>query len=178
MSYEFISTTVNETLDETLLSIENEIQTKQNIIDSSNKLPISNVDLSGSSLQYVDISSNLQAQLTTMNNAISTLEGLQAGDVTSFQTIQDNFDTLETLVNSKQNEITSGSKLSSSLVDYSTSPLRFIDISSNLQAQLDNLASQSGGSSIPSISYDSNTTTTLIVDTTQVDELKFSDNSI
>jgi trimeric autotransporter adhesin len=115
--------------------------------------------------------------LTNVNNAISTLQDLQNGDVTSFQTIQDNFDTLDTLVGTKQDAITSGSKLSSNVVDYSASALRFVDISSNLQAQLDTLASQAGGNSIPSISYDSGTTTTTISDTTVIDTLKFDDTT-
>ena len=175
LSSSLIETDVDETLDDRIILIENLINTKQNQINTNNKLPISNVDLGSSSLSYVDISSNLQAQLTNINNAISTLEGLQQGDTTSFQTIQDNFDTLETLVNSKQNILDTNNKLLSSNVDYSNSSLRFVDISSNLQTQLDNLANQSGGSSIPSISHSGTTTT--ISDITSVETLKFIDNS-
>jgi hypothetical protein len=80
-----------------------------------------------------------------------------------------NFDLLDLTINSKQDSITSTSKLSSNLIDDSASVLRFVDISSNLQAQLDTLATQSGGNSIPSITSDSNLTTTTISDTTVVD---------
>lgn len=71
----------------------------------------------------------------------------------------------------KQYIIQSSHKLPISTVDWSGNSLRFVDISSNLQAQLDSLTS----SSVPSISYASGTTTTLIVDidTTAVDTLKF-----
>lgn len=65
---------------------------------------------------------------------------LQNGDVSNFQTIEDNFDTLNDIVSGKQDIIDSSHKLSSSNVDYTTSALRFIDISSNLQSQLDSLA--------------------------------------
>ena len=170
-----IQTDVNETLDERIISIENSIDTKQDEISISSKLPISFVDLSGSSLSYIDISSNLQAQLTSINNAISTLEGLQQGDITSFQTIQDNFDTLETLVNSKQNILNgTTNKLPISYVDLSGSALNFVDITSPLQAQLDNLT---GGSGVPSISYDAVTSTTTISNNTNVTKIIFSGDS-
>jgi len=177
LSSELIETALNETLDETLINLENEINTKMDIIDVNNKLGIGNIDLTGSSLSYIDISSNLQQQLTNMTNAISTLEGLQDSDITSFQTIQDNFDTLENLVNTKQDIINdTTNKLPSSHVDYTSSALRFVDISSNLQAQLDSIAQQAGNA-IPSISYDSNNTTTTIADTTIIETLEFLDNT-
>jgi trimeric autotransporter adhesin len=178
LSSELIETTLNTTLDEALVNIENAINTKQNIIDVDNKLLIDNIDLTGSSLSYIDISSNLQQQLTNINNSISTLQTLQNGDITSFQTIQDNFDTLETLVNTKQDIINDTTNLlPSSNIDYSTSALRFVNINSNLQEQLNSISSQVGGAVIPSISYDSNNTTTTISDITIIDTLEFLDNT-
>lgn len=161
------------TLDTTISDIMTDLDGKQDEFTSSAKLSSDLIDNSTSSLRFVDISGNLQTQLTTLSNAISTLQDLQNGNVTSFQTIQDNFDTLESLVATKQNIIDSNHKLSSSNVDYSTSALRFVDITSLLQTQLDSLNS----GSYPSISYDSGTTTTTITDTTVVDTLTFSDDS-
>jgi hypothetical protein len=85
-------------------NLESSINTKQNMIDTNEKSPIDNADL-GSSVCLIEMSRNSQAPSTNINNAISTLEGLQQGDLTSFQTIQDTFDTLETSVDSKQNII-------------------------------------------------------------------------
>ena len=42
-----------------------------------------------------------------MSNSISKLKVLQVGNMTIIQIIHDNFDILESLVNKKQNEITS-----------------------------------------------------------------------
>jgi hypothetical protein len=71
---------LNETLDQTIINIENEILFKQNIIDGSNKLSITNVDLGTSALSYVDISSSLTTQLTNVNNAIDN----SSDDLSSF----------------------------------------------------------------------------------------------
>ena len=54
------------------------------------------LNTSTTALQYVDITAPLKAQLTSINSAITTLQGLTTNDsITTFQDIEDNFDTLE-----------------------------------------------------------------------------------
>ena len=107
------------------------IGTKQNTIDVSNKLLSSNVDYTLSPIQFVDISSPLQANLSSINNVL-------AGNATSLSTINTNLtillnadvqhDTQITTLNnavasinsSKQNNITLTNKLDSSLVNISS----------------------------------------------------------
>ena len=55
------------------LILQNNINLKQNLINSNNKLPITSIDLSTSPLRFIDISSNLQSQLTGFTNSINTL---------------------------------------------------------------------------------------------------------
>jgi len=73
----------------------NDILTKQNVINSTNKLNSFFLDRTTSNLQYVDINTSLTSQLTNINNSLSTLSSLQNGDIASFNSIQDNFDILE-----------------------------------------------------------------------------------
>jgi hypothetical protein len=169
LSSSLVQTGVSTTLDTTISTIMTDIDGKQDTITSGAKLSSDLVDYSTSTLRFVDISGNLQTQLTDLTNAISTLQSLQEGDVTSFQTIQDNFDTLDTLVTGKQDTIDSSHKLASSNVDYSASALRFVDITSSLQSQLDGISS--GG--YASISYDAPTTTTTISDNLAITTLLF-----
>ena len=46
---------------------------KHNIIDTDNKLSISNIDLSNNALSYVDINSSLVTTLTALDANINTL---------------------------------------------------------------------------------------------------------
>ena len=94
-------TGLNESLNNILETIDGNINTlnlnKQNKIDILNKLDSSLLDLSTSPLQYIDITSNLKVQLTNITSAINTLQNLTTNDtITTFQDIEDNFETLET----------------------------------------------------------------------------------
>ena len=93
--------TQNDTLQNIISTLDANITTldsgKHPTIDGANKLQSSLIDMTSSPLQYVDITTPLVAQLSVITNAISTLQGLQDGDVVSFETISDNFDTLELL---------------------------------------------------------------------------------
>jgi hypothetical protein len=97
-STKIFDTVLNDSLDSILTTVDSNItilnSNKQNNITTLNKLNSSLLNRNDN-LQYVDITSGLQAQLLTINNSISTLQTLQNGDTTSFATIQDNFDTLE-----------------------------------------------------------------------------------
>jgi len=124
LSSEFISINETDTLDNKLTNItsdistlENSISLKQPIInDTDNKLPISNVDLTGSSLSFVDITTSLNTQLTNISGDISTLESS---------------------ITLKQNIIDENNKLLIENVDLGESSLSFVNITSNLQEQLD-----------------------------------------
>ena len=156
-----------------------DISGKQNIIDSSHKLGVSNIDLSGSALAYVDISSSLQSQLTSMTGAISTLQSLQNGDIIAFQDIDDNF---TTLFNTKQNNIDSSNRLDASLLatgEVTNTKLNYLkNVTSDIQNQIDGLVVGGGGGGIASIDYDISNTLTTISGTTELTTLKFADNSI
>lgn len=66
---------------------------------------------------------------------------IQIDEVTTLNTtISD----IMTDLDGKQDTITSSHKLSSSNVDYSTCSLRFVDITSSLQTQLDSISSGGG----------------------------------
>jgi hypothetical protein len=155
-----------------------DISSKHSIIDNENKLSYSLVDYSGSNLAYIDISTPLQAQLTTINNSISTLTGLQAGDVSTFQDIQDNFDLVDTQLNTKQNVIVANNRLDASLIgDGSLNNVKFgylANIDADIQTQINNLTT--ADNAIHSISYTTGETT--IAEKTILTTLEFSgDNS-
>jgi len=92
---------VNGSLDSILAMLDENINTlsvsKQDVLSGVNKLNSLYIDMSTTSLQYCDITAPLKSQLTAITNSISTLQNLQNGDVSSFETIQDNFDSLELL---------------------------------------------------------------------------------
>ena len=85
-----------------------------------------------------DIQSNFDnhdASITANTNAISTLQSLQAGDITSFNTINSN---ITNLTNTKHPLIDSNNKLNSSLLNRDDN-LQHIDITSSLQTKLNSL---------------------------------------
>lgn len=152
----------NETLDNIIISINDDIATKQNILNNStNKLPIDNVDLTGSNLIYVDYASSINSKFASLDGQLSTLTTLQNGDIASFVAIEENFDLVDLSLNAITSQI---------------SNVHYLDnVTADVQQQIDNLIS----SSIPSLSYQSGTTTTIISNTLQATNLKFSgDNSI
>ena len=167
-----ILTSVISDINTNISELETDIGTKQNIINGSSKLPISYIDLSGNPLSYVDISSGLQSQLTNINSAISTLQGLQQGDITSFQTIQDNFDTIQESLLNKQDAISSSARLNANLISNGLVNNTKFDYLQNLtgdiQQQIDSLTT----SAISSISLSGSDTT--ISNNTIVTNLKFS----
>jgi hypothetical protein len=93
-------TTQNDTLDSIIQTIDTNIAVlntdKQNNINGVSKLNSLYVDLSTTALQYVDITAPLKAQITGINQAISTLQNLTSNDtISTFQDIEDNFDALQ-----------------------------------------------------------------------------------
>jgi len=168
-----INTAGDVLLSEKLVGIDSSIATKQDIIDSDNKLPYSLIDVSGSILE------NLSSDISSITNSISTLQGLQQGDITSFQTINGQIDTINTTLANKQDIISSSNKLNVNLLgDGSMTDLKFSylnTITSNVQTQINNLVLSGGG--IPSISYDGENLETTIMNKTIVDTLKFGDST-
>lgn len=130
----FISTGLNENLSDKLVAMSSSIDSKQPLITSLNKVPISNVNLTGSSLQYVDISNSLSNTLSGMNNAISVLTGLQNSDETALVNINNSISSLQTgltdviaVMDTKQDTVSLTNKL----------PISHI---TNLQTNLDTLS--------------------------------------
>ena len=118
------------------------------------------------------------------------MNGLQSGDITSFQNInseltlinQDLTD-LDTAIQTKHNIIDASNRLNANLIatgEVSNTKFNFLkNVSSDIQAQINSLSGGGGGSSIPSITYDAGNLTTEISDITLLTTLKFSgDNSI
>lgn len=175
-------TTGSETLSSKLASIDDSIAGKMDLIDSSHKLSSSLVDYSSSALRYVDITSNLQSQLTNITGAISTLQSLQNGDIQTFQDIQSNFDTLDTTVSGKVNK--SGDTMTGNLVFGADAKIKYDSGTAGYVLTSDNQGnltlqqpSATGSGGYDSISYDAPTTTTTILDTTKLTSLKFSGDS-
>jgi hypothetical protein len=90
----------NDTLDNIIATIDTNITTlstdKQDNINGINKLNSLYIDMNTTALQYVDVTAPLKAQITAINSAISTLQGITSNDtISTFQNIEDNFDLLE-----------------------------------------------------------------------------------
>ena len=115
-------------------------------INSSLNGKLSNIDANITLLQgtdttiITDIQDNFDthdASITALQNSVSTLQGLQDGDIVSFQNINNS---ITNLTNTKHPLIDSDNKLNSSLLNRNDN-LQHIDISSSLQTTLDNLQS-------------------------------------
>ena len=113
-------------------------------VTSSIQTQINNINSNISLLQGTDttIISDIQANfdthdasITANTNAISTLQGLQDGDVISFQNINNS---ITNLTNTKHPLIDTNNKLNSSLLNRDDN-LQHIDITSSLQTKLNNL---------------------------------------
>ncbi len=149
-------TTELDTIDNIIVRIDTDIATKQDIIDTNNKLSIANVDITSSNIQFADYGSSISTKLTALDGQISTLTTLQNGDVANFTAIDDNFTLIEGQISTLQSDIVK---------------VPYLDnVTSDVQNQIDNLIS----SDLPSVGYDTPTTTTTIANTTQVSTLKFS----
>ena len=182
-------TTQNDSLDNILSTISNNIDVldnnKQDALNGVNKLNSLYIDLSTTSLGYVDITAPLKAQITAINSAILTLQNITTNDtISTFQTIEDNFDALEltklnqsvydltiapeiininnalstlsslqsgdvtsfntinnnitNLTNTKHPLISNAAKLNSSLLNRDDS-LQYVDVSSSIDTSLTNL---------------------------------------
>ena len=145
-------TNEDDTLENIIISINSDIATKQDIIDTGNKLSIANVDLTGSNLVYADYGSSINSKFTSLDGQISTLTTLQNGDIVNFTAVD-----------------TSLNDLYTKTVNYSY----LSNVTSDIQNQIDNVVA----SSLPSMSYDSPTTTTSIANTTSVQTILFPDAS-
>jgi hypothetical protein len=154
---------------------------KQNVIDSSHKLSSGNVDYSSSPLRFVDISGNLQAQLTSLSGSITTLTTLQNGDISNFEAIDANFTDVNTAIGLKQDIIGTSNRLNANLVgtgEVSNTKFNYLkNVTSDIQSQINGLGGGGGGSGYASISYDAGTTTTTITDKTVLGTLEFGDAS-
>lgn len=149
-------TSGNDTLNNIIVRIDNDIGTKQNIIDTNNKLSYSNINFTGSNFSNLDYGSSISSKFTSLDGQISTLTGLQNGDIANFQAISDNFDTVESSITSINNQIVK--------VPY------LANVTADVQQQIDNLIS----SNLPSLSYNSGTTTTTVTNNLKATNIIFS----
>jgi hypothetical protein len=86
-----------DTLDNIIVRIDGDIATKQSTLnDTSNKLPISHVDISTSNIRFADYGSSIATKLSSLDGQISTLTTLQNGDIANFTAIDDNFTAVDT----------------------------------------------------------------------------------
>ena len=161
------TSTVDVVLDDLVTAVQTLDTEKQDVINSTtNKLPYDHIDFTGSYWSSLDFPTSIQTKFTSLDNAISTLEGLQQGDVTSFQTINTALTTLDT---EKQDVISSSNKLDGAYVKYNNS-LTIIE-------KIDTLSG--GGGGVASISYDGVNLETTISDRTIIGtDLEFPDASI
>jgi hypothetical protein len=126
-------------------------------LNTSNQLNSDSVDFSLSNIQYADYPSSITSKLASLDGQISTLTSLQDGDIANFTAIDNNFTTIEGQITTLE-----------------TNTVKFpylANVTSDVQSQIDGIS----GSSLPSISYDSGTTTTTITNTTKVATMKFAD---
>ena len=152
--------TEDDTINNIIVRIDNDIATKQNIINNTdNKLPADHLDLTGSNLIYADYGSSINAKFASLDGQISTLTTLQDGDVANFTAIDDNFTVVEGNITNLQNAIIK---------------VPYLDnVVSDVQGQIDGLIS----SNLPSLTYDSPTTTTTIANNTNLTTLIFNGDS-
>ena len=158
-------------LDTSLVALTNQ---KQPLIETSSKLPYTLVNFTGSRFSNLDYDSSIAAKFTSLDSTIQTLTGLQAGDVTSFQEINELIVDLTALVASlemtKQANITSSNKISGDLVQFNSS----FTVNQKINELILN-----DQQAIPSITYDIPTSTTLISGLLALDtSVRFADTSV
>jgi chromosome segregation ATPase len=117
------------TINTSITTLTNSLSDYQPLLNSTNKLPIENVELENNALSYVDISSSLTQQLLTITNNISTLSSSDNSQTTAINTLTDSINDLTT---GKQDLISGTNKISASNVSYS---------SSDVSTKLDDLTS-------------------------------------
>lgn len=134
-------------------SLQSDMLTKQSTInDSTNKLPISHIDTLSSTL------TSLQNQL----NSVTNLNNDQTADLVSLNSA---IDTISADLLLKQDIISNINQIAISNVNNLQSSL------TTLQTNIDNISLSGGG--VPSISYDSNSLQTRIINHLVVDNISF-----
>ena len=149
-----------DTLDNIIIRIDGDISGKQDTLNNTtNKLPIDHVDISGSNLLYVDYESSIASKFASLDGEISTLTTLQDGDVANFTSINSSITDISANISSIQTAIAN---------------VPYLDnVTSDVQGQIDGLVS----SSFPSLTYDSPSTTTTIANNTKVTKIIFDGDS-
>jgi hypothetical protein len=177
LSSSLVATNINNvsgTLDTVLTSFDTDLTNldngKQNLITSSNKLPIGLVDLSGSTLAYADYNSSIASKFSSLDGQISTLTTLQNGDIANFDTIDMNFQNVDSQLLLKQDLLTSTNKLNPAYINagsgnMTSTKMQFLSsITGDIMTLINSSSGGSGSSSssYPSITYDSSNNTTTI----------------
>jgi hypothetical protein len=139
----------------TLINTANDDITDLSNTISGHTTSISTINTNISNLQSADIihDSQITSLQTDMSGCLANISSLQSYNTTNSTTISKiqsdlvdisgNLTTLQNNIDLKQNLIdASANKIPSSYIDYSASPLRFVDISGNLQTQLNSINGQ------------------------------------
>jgi hypothetical protein len=121
-----------------------QVSLKQDATNVLNKLPVSNVDLTGSVLENMDYGSSLSTKFTSLDNQLSTLTTLQKGDIANFTAIDDKFTSIDTYIAALQTATVNCGYLA--------------NVTSDIQTQINGITA----SNLPSLSYDAPTTTTTV----------------
>jgi hypothetical protein len=72
---------VSSSISSSLSQLQTNIDAKQNTLNSSNKLPISHVDLGTSALSHVDVGSSIASSLASINSSIATLSAQDVSQI-------------------------------------------------------------------------------------------------
>ena len=104
-----------------ITTLESDVSGKQNTIGELNKVLSSNIDYSSSPLRFIDISSNLQSQLTGLTNSLNAL----ISEDTSQNTLNTQYTSdINSLYSNKQNTITDLNKVSSLYTSYNATTVK------------------------------------------------------
>lgn len=115
-----------------ITTLQTDVSGKQDILDTSNKLPIASVDLTGSTLANMDYASSIDTKFGAIDTTLAsqvTLNTSIASDITNLST-------------NKQNVLSSGAKLNPEYIDsngvsFSSTKLGYLaSVTSDLQTQL------------------------------------------
>ena len=106
---------ITSSLTTQLATLQGNIDLKQNIINNTtNKLPISNVDISTSNLQYADYNSSINDKFISLDNQISTLSTTDVSQLSTNTSLQNQINTNISNITSLQNKDT---QLDASLIN-------------------------------------------------------------
>jgi len=97
---------INSSLATSLTGLQTNIDTKQAVIDTNNKVSIQNVDVTSSNIQYADYPSSISAKMTTLDTSISTLSATDVSQATTNTSVTNSINTINSTLTSNASDIT------------------------------------------------------------------------